>query len=313
MKSEDAVHSGSGLREIARSKETAMGSKLLQSQKLASIGQLAAGVAHEINNPTGFVSSNLSTLDNYQNDLIRLIKSYQGLKQVIKDHPHQFGSNALSLRLVEIETLETDMDIDFVTEDIGALIAESREGTQRIKNIVNDLKRFAHPGEDKVQDTDINAGLVSTLNITNNELKYKADIITDFGDLPIISANPQQLNQVFVNILVNAAQAIEERGKIRIQTRSLGDRVEIRFSDTGCGISEEDLDKIFDPFFTTKEVGKGTGMGMNIVYNIIQNHNGTIIVESDVGVGTTFIIQLPLGQNREKDREPTATSEQMKE
>jgi len=303
VKCGDAAIGGDGMRELSGAEKTALARELLQSQKLASIGQLAAGVAHEINNPTGFVSSNLSTLNNYQQDLNRLIKAYQGLKQAIKDHPDQFGSDALALKVADIEGLEAEIDIDFVTEDIGALIAESREGTERIKSIVNDLKRFAHPGEDKVQDTDINAGLVSTLNIVNNELKYKADIITNFGDLPIIRANPQQLNQVFVNILVNAAQAIEDRGEIRIRTSLLEDRVEIRISDTGCGIPENELEKIFDPFFTTKEVGKGTGMGMNIVYNILQNHHGSINVQSAVGKGTTFIIQLPLDQ----ERQPPAT------
>ena len=278
--------------------------ELVQNQKLASIGQLAAGVAHEINNPTGFVSSNLKTLDDYQQDLKRLISEYRKLKSIWASIPEEQNIPVVSNQLAVIDKVEQEIDIDYISNDIGQLIAESREGADRIKKIVEDLKRFAHPGQDKVQDTDINAGLESTLNIVNNELKYKAKIIKELGELPIITANPQQLNQVFANLLVNAAQAISQEGEIRITTVDLGDIVEIRFSDNGCGIPEENLSKIYDPFFTTKEVGKGTGLGMNIVYNIIQKHQGTISVHSKVGEGTTFIIQLPVEQTQPKMQAP---------
>jgi signal transduction histidine kinase len=173
------------------------------------------------------------------------------------------------------------------------LIQDCREGTERIKKIVIDLKDFAHPGEDKLQVADINNGMESTLNVVSNELKYKATVTTDFGVLPEVKCYPQQLNQVFMNILVNAAQAIEEQGEINIKTTHVNGYVEIAISDTGSGISEENLNKIFDPFFTTKDVGKGTGLGMNIAYNIIKKHNGTIDVESKVGEGTTFTIRIP--------------------
>jgi signal transduction histidine kinase len=200
----------------------------------------------------------------------------------------------------EIEAFEEDVDIDYIRNDIMALIDESEEGTERIKRIVEDLKHFAHPGQDKIQDTDINRELESTLNVVHNELKYKAEVITEFTELPIIQANPQQLNQVFINILVNAAQAIKEMGEIRIRTRQVDEAVEIRISDTGCGISKDNLSKIFDPFFTTKEVGKGTGLGMNIAYNIIKKHGGHILVESQVGKGTAFIIRLPVNAVQEE-------------
>ena len=271
--------------------------ELLQAQKLASIGQLAAGVAHEINNPVGFVSSNLNTLGGYHEDLNQLIQQYRELKDAVvalEDMPLTQPVKAMAR---QIETMEKDIDVDFLQTDAAELLEECLEGTERIKKIVEDLKHFAHPGQDKIQDTDINRELESTLNVVHNELKYKATVTKAFGDLPIIYANPQQLNQVFVNLLVNAAQAIEKTGEIRIQTRHVDDCVEIRISDTGCGIPEGHLVKIFDPFFTTKEVGKGTGLGLNIAFNIIKKHRGDMLVESRVGKGTTFIIKLPVGKS----------------
>lgn len=275
-------------------KDLAMERELQQSQKLASIGQLAAGVAHEINNPTGFVSSNLGSLRDYQGDLIRLMDLYGALKDTVKSASRSPGASDLVDQVEKIEAYEEEIDLDYIRNDIIDLIDESKDGTERIKKIVEDLKHFAHPGQDKIQDTDINKELSSTLNVVNNELKYKARVVKAFNPLPIIMANPQQLNQVFINILVNAAHAIEKMGEIRISTQELDGYVQIRISDTGCGIAEENLGKIFEPFFTTKEVGKGTGLGMNIAYNIIQKHKGDIRVESRVGEGTTFIISLPV-------------------
>ena len=186
-------------------------------------------------------------------------------------------------------------------EDITDLIGDCREGVDRIKKIVIDLKDFAHPGEDKVQLTDINNGIESTLNVVNNEIKYKATVHKDFGDIPTVKGIPQQLNQVFMNILVNAAQAIEKKGDIHIITRSVAQSVEVSIRDNGSGISQDNITKIFDPFFTTKDVGKGTGLGMNIAYNIIQKHNGTIHVDSELGKGTTFTITLPVGEKDSED------------
>jgi signal transduction histidine kinase len=270
--------------------------QMLQSEKMASIGQLAAGVAHEINNPTGFVSSNLKTLTDYQADMSELIEKYHDLITKLDDEKHNGTLSEPILATVnKLKQFEKDIDVEFLMEDISDLIDDCREGTDRIKKIVIDLKDFAHPGDDKAQFTDINVGLESTLNVVNNEIKYKATVHKDFGDIPAVKGIAQQLNQVFMNILVNAAQAIEKKGDIHIKTRAVDQNVEITITDSGCGISPGDLSKIFDPFFTTKDVGKGTGLGMNIAYNIIEKHNGTIHVESEPGKGTTFTICLPSG------------------
>jgi len=267
--------------------------QILQSEKMAAIGQLAAGVAHEINNPTGFVSSNLKTLSDYQNDMFSLIKEYKKLIADLKEAmPTAEYPGSIPEQMEQIVALESKVDINYILDDIPNLIEESQEGTERIKRIVIDLKDFAHPGEQDPEYADINKNLDSTLNIVWNELKYKATVTKDYGELPEVRCYPQQLNQVFMNILVNAAQAIEKQGKIRIATRALDGQVEIAISDTGSGIPKENLSKIFDPFFTTREVGKGTGLGLNVAYNIIQKHKGTIDVKSQVGKGTMFIIRL---------------------
>jgi len=174
------------------------------------------------------------------------------------------------------------------------LISDCKEGTERIKKIVIDLKDFAHPGEDKIQSTDINDGIETTLNVVWNELKYKATVNKEFGKLPMENCYPQQLNQVFMNLFVNAAQAIEKQGEISIATNADDGFVEIKIGDTGSGIDKENLSRIFDPFFTTKDVGKGTGLGLNVAYNIIKKHNGTIDVKSQVEKGTVFKIRIPV-------------------
>jgi len=269
--------------------------QILQSDKMAAIGQLAAGIAHEINNPVGFVSSNLKTLTDYQMNLGQMISEYRNFI----DHLSQAKSTGLDDSEIDnltasLQTKETELDISFILEDIPNLIRESCEGLDRIKQIVLDLKNFSHPGEDVLKLADINHNLDSTLNIVWNELKYKATIIKDYGELPQVNCYPQQINQVFMNLLVNAAHAIENKGEIHITTRQSGNHVEIAISDTGQGIAAENLPRIFDPFFTTKAVGKGTGLGLNVSHNIVKKHHGVIDVSSEPGKGTTFTVRLPI-------------------
>jgi PAS domain S-box-containing protein len=278
------------LRDITDQKSA--NARLMQSEKMASIGQLAAGVAHEINNPTAFVSSNLGTLGQYITDLISLMRQYRELLTVIQNDGKD---GRLSAKMEQILALEKEVDIDYVLDDVYSLVEESQEGTERIKKIVMDLKDFAHPGEDQLKPADINKNLDSTLNVVWNELKHKATVRREYGAIPPIPCIPQQLNQVFLNLLVNAAQAIPEKGEICIRTQSENGYVEIQISDTGEGIPPENLPKIFDPFFTTKDVGKGTGLGLHVAYSIVKRHNGTIDVKSEVGKGTTFTVRLPLG------------------
>ena len=277
-------------------KQKKANAQLLQSEKMASIGQLAAGVAHEINNPTGFVSSNLKTLTDYLNDLSNLISYYRKLVADLKETHLENLSSSIEKKLEQIASLEQEADIDFILEDIMDLISDCQEGTARIKKIVIDLKDFAHPGEDKIQLADINDGIETTLSVVWNELKYKATVNKELGMLPLVECYPQQLNQVFMNLFVNGAQAIEKQGEINISTHADNGFVEIKIGDTGSGIDKKNLDRIFDPFFTTKDVGKGTGLGLNVAYNIIKKHKGTIDVKSQVGKGTVFKIRIPVGE-----------------
>ena len=269
---------------------------LLQSEKMASVGQLAAGVAHEINNPTGFVSSNLKTLGDYFQDLEELLGRYKKMAGQVLLDPSCLP-DSLRATLDEIVEYEQQIDLDYILEDTGDLIQDCRDGTERIKKIVSDLKDFAHPDEDEIKPADINQGLESTLNVVWNEIKYKAKVFKDLGELPLVDCYPHRINQVFMNILVNAAQAIEKKGEIHIRTRDAGREVEIKIRDTGKGIPEEHLAKIYDPFFTTKEVGKGTGLGLNMAYNIINNHGGSIQCESVRGQGAAFTIRIPISRN----------------
>ncbi|KAA3653449.1 MAG: histidine kinase [Proteobacteria bacterium] len=253
--------------------------QLLQSEKLASIGQLAAGVAHEINNPIGFVHSNLATLKTYAADLLRLLAAYE------QGAPPG-----------DIEAVRQAIDIDYLRTDIGALIDESIDGTARVRRIVQDMRDFSRMGDDGWQLADLHHGLESTLNVVWSEIKYKAQIVKKLGCLPEVECLPFQINQVFMNLLVNAAQALDGRGTITLSSGVDGERVWIAVADTGAGIAPEHLSKIFDPFFTTKPVGQGTGLGLSVSYGIAHRHGGCIEVDSQPGAGTTFRLWLPVRQ-----------------
>ena len=232
--------------------------QLLQSEKMASIGQLAAGVAHEINNPVGYINSNLGSLIQYINDLLKLIEAYEQSEEKLPQD---------STILESIKQLKDEVDLDFLKEDIRNLLDESQEGVGRVKQIVQDLKDFSHVDESEWQWADLHKGLDSTLNIAHNEIKYRATVRKEYGEIPPVECVASQLNQVFMNILVNAAHAIESSGEITIRTGVENENVWIQISDTGKGIEQENLNRIFDPFFTTKPVGKGTGLGLAIVHS----------------------------------------------
>lgn len=260
----------------------------VQSEKLASIGQLAAGVAHEINNPIGYVHSNLGSLEQYLGDLFSLLDAYV------------LAEDTAPEALAAARALRQRLDLDYLREDIPSLLGECREGVTRVRKIVQDLKDFSRVDSNQEwQFADLHQGLDSTLNIAFNEIKYRADVIKEYGDLPQVECLPSQLNQVFMNLMVNAAHAMgENRGRITLRTGQAADAqsVWIEVADNGSGIPAEIRDKIFDPFFTTKPIGKGTGLGLSLAYGIISKHGGRIELDSETGRGSTFRIVLPVHQ-----------------
>lgn len=259
---------------------------LVQSEKLASIGQLAAGVAHEINNPIGYIFSNFGSLESYLQSLFEMLAAYE----------REEGSVTLPAAVERLNALKADIDLNFLKEDIPILMRESKEGIVRVRKIVQDLKDFSHvdAGQDWMW-VNLIQGIDSTLNVVNNEVKYKADVVRDYGDMPDVECLPSQINQIVMNLVVNAAHAIgSERGTITIRTGTAGADVWFEVADNGSGIPKDILSRIFDPFFTTKPVGQGTGLGLSLSYGIVQKHNGRLEVTSEVGKGTCFRVTLPI-------------------
>ncbi|MFU5001996.1 ATP-binding protein [Pseudomonas paraeruginosa] len=271
-------------KEIGERQE--LESQLVQTEKLASIGHLAAGVAHEINNPISYISSNYTTLEDHVRRLLEVLQAYEEARPAIRDQ-------ALADRL---EQLGERVELAFVKEDVAVLLRESREGIGRVRKIVQDLKNFSRvDSEDDWQWANLHQGIESTLNIVASELKYRADVIREYGELPEVRCLPSQINQVVMNLVMNAAQAMgPERGRIVIRTGCDKENAWIEVEDSGQGIAADVLPRIFDPFFTTKPVGKGTGLGLSLSYGIVQKHAGTIEVRSQPGVGSAFRIVLPL-------------------
>lgn len=259
--------------------------KLVQSEKLASVGQLAAGVAHEINNPIGFVRSNLNTLSDY-------VKIYQGLlhnyKKLLAANPEQAEEIAAA-----IEQQEYKEDLSFINKDITELLKDSIEGTTRVRDIVHGLKNFSRANDKNKSNCDINEIISTVLKVVNNELKYKCNVESDLQSQSWVYGNVGELNQVLANLLMNAGQSVESNGEVSIATDEIDGKVRVRVVDNGCGIKPEDIDKLFDPFFTTKAVGEGTGLGLSISFGIINDHGGEILVSSEEGKGTIFTILLP--------------------
>lgn len=260
-------------------------SQLLQSEKLASIGQLAAGVAHEINNPIGFVSSNVNTLRGYVDKFVEALHVYAEAEPAMSDEWRD-----------RLHTLRERIDLDYLIQDVRQLINESQDGIARVRKIVQDLKDFSRADQQQQREfADLHHCLESTLTIATNEIKYKADVVREYGDIPSVECVPSLLNQVFLNMLVNAAQAIkgDVRGRITIRTGCDAHDAWVEIADTGSGIGAEDLKRIFEPFYTTKPPGIGTGLGLSVSYGIVKQHGGHIEVSSVVGEGTTMRIVLP--------------------
>ena len=269
------------LMEIERANDN-----LIRSEKLAGIGQLAAGVAHEINNPVGYVFSNLKTLGGYVTDLLKIIDAVDEVQSI-----------------EEIRQLKRTLDYAYIRDDVEALITESGEGIDRVKKIISALQDFCHIDSQAFSLADLHRGLDTTLSVAANKIKYKAVVIKEYGDLPEIECNASQINQVILNLLVNAAQAIDQDGTITVRTGKQGADVWFEVQDTGKGIESANVSRVFEPFFTTKPVGEGTGLGLALSYNIIQKHHGRIEVFSEVGKGTRVRVSLPGAQPHL--REPT--------
>ncbi len=270
---------------------------LFQSEKMASIGVLAAGVAHEINNPISFVHSNLETFAGYSSGLKKLLQGYQEMAAVVKAGRLE-DANQLVEELREQEAAEK---IDFALDDIIEMISESLEGTARISNIIKDLRYISRDNHEIIGSANVNKLLDSVLTLIEHQLDGRIELDRQYSKLPEIVCYPQQLSQVFMHILLNAIKAIKSTGTITITTREIiegrrrsDNQVVVEFTDNGCGIAEDDLKKVFDPFFTTRDVGTGTGLGMSISHDIVKAHQGIIKITSKIGVGTTLTMQLPV-------------------
>jgi PAS domain S-box-containing protein len=283
------------LRDVTQRKVLEL--QLRQAQKLESIGQLAAGIAHEINTPTQYIGDNATFLKKAFDDLVKVLEAYRRRGEAV-------GAGAApAARRAELEGPVMRAELEYLFEEIPRAIDQTLEGVDRVAGIVRAMKDFSHPGREEKVPADLNRAIKNTLAVSRNEWKYIAEVETDLDpSLPEVTCLPGEINQVLLNLIVNAAQAIEEavrgtarKGKIRVETRRRGDRVETRVADDGTGIPEAIRTKVFDPFFTTKPVGKGTGQGLSIAYNVVVNrHGGTIQFETEVGKGTTFIIDLPV-------------------
>jgi PAS domain S-box-containing protein len=257
--------------------------KILQQEKMASIGQLAAGVAHELNNPMSFISSNLGTLDKYVHRLIDFIGTQSEIIESFKN----------KAAVKKIDEKRKELKLDYILEELKVMLKESLDGSDRVKKIVYELNCFSRMDEEEYKEADINECIESAIIIVWNELKYKTTLEKNYGNLPRTKCYARQINQIFVNLLINAVNSIADKGVIKIKTWNKDGSIWMEVSDTGVGIPRQNLIKIFEPFFTTKDAGKGTGLGLSITYEIVQRHKGEIAVKSEVGRGTTFTIRIP--------------------
>jgi len=270
--------------ELANSKTELerLQAQLVHTEKMASLGQLSAGIAHELNNPAGFIYGNVDILRDYLKDLERLLKIYDEI-----DLPSEAASS--------VAALKTEINYEKLSGDLSAILTDCREGAQRICDVVKNLRLFSRLDEAELKKIDIHEGIDSTIRLLSRYYSSgKIDLRRDYADLPMVNCYAGQLNQVWMNLLGNAAQALKDQGEVSVSTRIDDDWISVVISDTGSGITEGDLPKIFDPFFTTKPVGEGTGLGLSISYGIIVRHGGAITVKSEVGSGTSFTVKIPI-------------------
>ena len=274
-------------------------SQLIQQEKMAGIGQLSAGIAHEINNPLGYTQSNLATLQKYLDKIKDFLDTLNNIEGTLQTEPTDDVLNILNT----IRTSQKKNKINIISNDIEDIIGESITGLNRIEKIVKSLLGFARSSTSEFEDYDLNKGIIDTLAVANNEIKYVATVVEEPGDIPHIEAAGGSINQVLLNLIINAVHAIKDtsnKGIITLKTFEKNDSVYCSITDNGIGISKKNLDSIFTPFFTTKPVGTGTGLGLSIAYDIIVNkHAGEIKIESEEGKGTTFILRLPIQHKSE--------------
>jgi len=263
-------------------------SQLVQSEKLASVGQLAAGIAHEINNPLAFVHSNLTSLGTYTKDMFELLAAYDALENETVD-------KVLARR--RVQRFKQAANMNFLREDVPSLISESSDGLSRVERIVRDLKEFTNIDKAEWQHADLHECVETTLSVVAHQIRPKADIVRDYADVRPVECMPAQINQALLNVLLNACQAMRERGTITVRTGLDGGDAWVSIADTGSGIDPAHLGRIFDPFFTTRDVGSGIGLGLSVVYRIMQQHGGRVDVQSTPGQGSVFTLRLPISQS----------------
>ncbi|MEH6625559.1 MAG: response regulator [Motiliproteus sp.] len=258
--------------------------QLVHNEKMVSLGTLSAGIAHEINNPLGYISSNISSLNIYIQQLMSLIGLYEKAESAIANQE----------LLAEIVALKNKIDLSYLKVDLVDIVTETADGALRVKNIVQALKDFNHADQGEKIWSDLHHGIKNTLLMIQNEIQDRIAVVTDLGEIPLVSIVPSQINQVILNVILNGIQSIEQQGKLTIRTGLEEGRVWLDIEDSGCGIADADQERIFEPFYTTKPVGQGAGLGLSHAYGIVQDHGGSIEVRSDPGVGSQFKIWLPV-------------------